>query len=311
MKKQTALVLGTGGARGLAHIGVIKALEENKIPIDIITGTSIGAFIGGLYASGMDVAAMEKIVDGTSKMMVAKIFRPKLFAPGFVGNESVMKFIKSLVGNVKIENLDIPFAASATDLITGEEVVFTKGSLADAIMASIAIPTVFQPVNLGGRYLLDGGLCNPLPISIALELKARNVIAVNVSPNPKRITEKIKKTKTNEIKSLAKKLPNYLSALMNENIQQLLGISNKTEEKGTEEIDTFSPKMMQVFLQSISITTNNLMAQRLRYAKPDILICPKIEAYDMLEFYKGNEIIKCGYDETIKSISKIRSAAGK
>lgn len=311
MKKQTALVLGTGGARGLAHIGVIKALGENKIPIDIIAGTSIGAFIGGLYASGMDVASMEKIVAGANKMMVAKIFRPKLFAPGLIGNDSVYKFIKSLVGTVKIENLDIPFAAVATDLITGEEAVFTKGCLADAIMASIAIPMVFQPVTLGGRYLLDGGLCNPLPISVALELKARNIIAVNVSPNPKRITGKIKKTKTNEIKSLIKKLPNYLSALINEDIQQFLGISNKINENETEETDTFSPKMMQVFLQSISITTNNLMAQRLRYAKPDILISPKIEAYDMLEFYKGNEIIKCGYDETLKSISKIRSGIGR
>jgi NTE family protein len=311
MKKQTALILGTGGARGLAHIGVIKALEENKIPVDIITGTSIGALIGGLYASGMDVTSMEKIVDGANKMMVAKIFRPKLFAPGFVGNESVMKFIKSLVGNVKIENLDIPFAAVATDLITGEEVVFTKGSLADAIMASIAIPTIFQPVNVGGRYLLDGGLSNPLPISVAKELKAGHTIAVNVSPNPKRITGRLKKRKTDEIKSMIKKLPSYLSDLINENIQSLLGVANTSAKKAIDETDIYSPRMMQVFLQSISITTNNLMAQRIISAKPDILISPKIEAFDMLEFYKGNEIIKCGYDEAVKSVPKIRAGIGR
>ncbi len=300
-KKQTALVLGSGGARGLAHVGVIKALEERNINIDIITGTSIGAMIGGLYASGMSTAEMEKIIHEVDMMMLAKILIPKLFSPGFIDNKRIFDFINDLAGNQKIENLKIPFAAVATDLITGEEVVFNKGYLKDAIIASIAIPTVLQPVYHNNRYLIDGGLCNPLPISVALEMKAQKIIAVNVSPNPKRFTSKMKSKKTEEVKQLLKKLPALFSNLLND---------SKTEGKELPELQAenrnepeYSPSMFNILLQTFSISTNNLMAQHLRMAKPDILITPKLEEYDMLDFYKGKEIVKCGYDAAKKQLN--------
>lgn len=129
------------------------------------------------------VKEMEKIVSEVDKIYVAKILVPKFFAPGLLNNKRVIAFIKELVGDVKIENLQ-PVASVATDLITGEEVVFRKGSLADAMMASMAIPTIFQPVYLNNRYLLDGGLSNPLPISVALEMKAQKTIVVNVVSKP-------------------------------------------------------------------------------------------------------------------------------
>lgn len=306
-RKQVALVLGSGGARGLAHIGIIKAMEENHIPIDIIVGTSIGALIGGVYVSGKSIASMEKIVREVDKIIVAKILMPKLFSPGVIDNKKVKDFIKNLVGDTKIENLKIPFASVATDLITGEEVVFNKGSLVDAIMASIAIPTIFQPMFLNDRYLLDGGLSNPLPISVAAEMKANSIIAVNVSPNPQRITKKIKSKRTKEIKLLIKNLPAMFSNFIFENTS--LSSKYKPDLKINKiiEAQSYSPTLMNVFLQSISISTNNLMIQHLRHAKPDILISPKIEDYDMLEFYKGNEIIKCGYDAAQKSILEIFS----
>ena len=306
-KRQIALVLGGGGARGLAHIGVIKALEENNIPIELITGTSIGALIGGLYASGKDVKTMGNIVSEVDKIMVAKILMPKLFAPGFIDNKKVIDFIKELVGDVKIENLKIPFAAVATDLITGEEVIFDKGLLTDAIMASIAIPTIFQPVFLNDRYLIDGGLSNPLPISVAKEMGAYKIIAANVSPNPQRITKKNKSKKTEELKLLIKKLPALFTNLLNENKQSSL--DKKLSDSVNQRV--YSPSILNVFLQSISISTNNLITQHLRYAKPDILISPKIEDYDMLEFYKGREIIKCGYDAALKALPEIKSCIGE
>ena len=295
-KKKIGLALGSGGARGLAHIGVIKALEEKNIPIDIISGTSIGALVGGLYSAGIDVKTMEKIVSNVDKMMVAKIMVPKLFAAGFVDNKRVIEFIKNLVGDVKIENLKIPFACVATDLITGEEVLFKKGSLVDAIMASNAIPTIFQPVFLNNRYLLDGGLCNPLPISIAKEMGANRIIAVNVSPNPKRITQKIKTRKTKEVAKLIKKLSLIFVSFISDgkNVFSSKELLLKIDESIDSELN--SPTLMNVFLQSISISTNNLIIQHLRYAKPDLLISPEVENYDMLEFYKGLEIIKCGYN---------------
>jgi NTE family protein len=310
-KKQIAVVFGSGGARGLAHIGVIRALEENRIPIDIITGTSIGALIGGLYASGKSVDSMEKIIGDVDKMMVAKILMPKFFAPGVIDNKKIIEFIKGLVGDVKIENLKIPFAAVSTDFITGEEVVFNKGFVVDAIMASIAIPTIFQPVFFNNRYLLDGGLSNPLPISIATEMKATSIIAVNVSPNPQRITRKIKSKKTKEVKLLIKRIPTMVSNLLPESINPFL--KGEIASKAIDNIDaqSYSPTLMNVFLQSISISTNNLIRQRLRNAKPDVLISPPIEDFDMLEFYKGSEIIKCGYEETINSIHEIQQCISK
>ncbi|MFH1197695.1 MAG: patatin-like phospholipase family protein [bacterium] len=307
-KKQTALVLGSGGARGLAHIGVIKALEENNIPINIITGTSIGAFVGGVYASGKSISEMEKIISDVDKLMVAKIMIPKLFGPGIIDNKRVIEFIKELVGDIKIENLKVPFACVATDFVTGEEVIFNKDMLADAIMASMAIPTIFQPVLSNKRYLLDGGLSNPLPIRVAKEMGARKIIAVNVSPNPKRITKKIKTKKTKEVKEIIKKLPSKFYSMLPESIS--LFAKNDGKQKIIEKIEgqTNSPSMMNVLLQSISISTNNLIEQHLRQAKPDILISPKIEDFDMLEFYKGIDIIKCGYDEAIRLMPAIKNA---
>ncbi len=310
-KKQTALVLGTGGARGLAHIGVIKALEENNIPIDIITGTSIGALVGGVYAAGVKVSRMENIVSEVNKLMVAKILMPKLFAPGFIDNKRIIDFIKDLVGDVKIENLKIPFAAVATDLITGEEFIFNKGLLSEALMASIAIPTLFQPVLINGRYLIDGGLSNPLPISVVLEMKANNVIAVNVSPNPKRITRKIKSKKNEDTNTLIKRLPAMFTNFLSDEKQLFQNNITSKNTKQTPEGQMYSLTMMNVFLQSISISTNNLMLQHIRYAKPDVLISPKIENYDMLEFFKGQEIIKSGYDEALKSLLELQKCCAK
>lgn len=304
-KNQIALVLGSGGARGLAHIGVIKALEENDIPIDIIAGTSIGAFIGGLYACGIDVNKMENIIAKVDKLMVAKFLFPKLFSPGFIDSKRVAEYIRTLIGDKKIENLKIPFATVSTNLITGEQIVFKKGSVVDAIMASIAIPAIFEPVFLNNRYLIDGGLSNPLPISVAMEMKAHKIIAVNVSPNPKRIARKIKTQKQEEAKLSFKKLPSMFTNLLNDYTWFSSKNGSDMKKDPRIEIRNSAPNLWNVFFQSFSISTNNLMAQQLRYAKPDILISPKVEDFDMLEFYKGHEIINCGYNSVQKAMPEI------
>ncbi|RJP67914.1 MAG: hypothetical protein C4539_09680 [Ignavibacteriales bacterium] len=306
-KKQVGLVLGSGGARGLAHVGVIKSLEENNIPVDSVSGTSIGALIGGLYASGFSVKSLEKVIQEVDKIMVAKLLMPKLFTPGFIDNNKVRYFINEFVGDINIEDMKIPFASVATDLVTGEEVVFDKGPLIDAIIASIAIPAVFQPVFLKNRYLIDGGLSNPLPISVAKGNGSQIIIAVNVSPNPKRITKKIKSKQTNEIKLLVKKLPSLFTGLLNDNKQKVRSVKSEGEIERQKPVSFPSPSILNVFLQSISISNNNLMTQHLRFAKPDILISPNIEDFDMLEFYKGSEIIKRGYEAAQKSLQEIYS----
>jgi NTE family protein len=171
----------------------------------------------------------------------------------------------------------------------------------------MAIPTLFQPVLHEGRYLIDGALSNPLPISVALEMKAHKTIAVNVSPNPQKITWQTKNRKTEEVSILSKKLHEMFSNLLNENKQNTSKSEVIVDSVESSLSRIFHPTLMHVFLQSISITTNNLITQHLRLAKPDVLISPGIENFDMFEFYNGIEIIKCGYDEAIKSLPHLLS----
>lgn len=305
LKKKTALVLGSGGARGLAHIGVIKALKEYKIPIDIISGTSIGAFVGGLYACGMDAGSIENIVCRIDKLMVAKFLIPKLFSPGFIDSKKVADYIESFTGKKRIEDLDVSFASVATNLITGEQAIFKKGLLVDAVMASISIPAIFEPANINGGYFVDGGLSNPLPISVAMDMKASKIIAVNVSPNPKRITKKIRPQKTDEALQVIKKLPSIVSGLVNDYLWTADKSGEQDKKERDIEIKSNSPNLFNAFFQTFAISTHNLMAQHLRFAQPDILISPKVEDFDMLEFYKAEEIIKIGYDAGKKAIPEI------
>jgi NTE family protein len=307
-KNHISLILGSGGARGLAHIGVIKCLEENHIPIHSVVGTSIGALIGGLYVSGINAGAMEEIVLSIDKFAVAKILMPGFSASGIVGNVRVTKYIKKLIGENKIEKLPIVFRAVATDLVTGEEVVFDKGFLIDAILASIAIPAVFRPVYHQGRYLVDGGLCNPLPISVAQTLPIKHSIAVNVSPDPQRIRKRIqKKTGEKDIRT-KNMLPSWVMNMLRDRGDRFsTRLSKMSSLRIKKQRGIYLPTMLRVSLQSISISSHNLIAQQLKYAHPDVLISPKIEEYDMLEFYKGRDIIQCGYDATKLAMPEIKS----
>ena len=306
-KKQISLVLGCGGARGLAHIGVLKAVEEHHIPITMVVGSSIGALIGGLYAAGVSVTEMETLAREVDKKWMAKIMVPRFFSPGLIDNKRVFDFVRGLVGSRNIEQSNIPFAAVATDFVTGREVVLTKGPLADAIMGSIAIPTIFQPVYLNNRYLLDGGLSNPLPISVALEMKAKNVLAVNVSPGPEQLTKTVKAKRTEEIRNALKKIPWFVTDTLNAHTHSALKRLSVPEPAMAPQGPTVSPTLVNVFMQSVTIANNNLVVEQLRLSHPDVLLAPKIADFDTLEFHRGQEIIQRGYDAAIDGMPLIRS----
>lgn len=173
------LALGGGGARGLSFIGVIKVFEENKIPVDYIAGTSIGALIGGFYASGMPIEEIEKIATGANRRLLLSLLDPHL-KTGLIGGDKVKKFIENFLHNKKIEDCRLPFAAVATNLKTGEAVVFRRGELASAIRASISIPLIFKPVEINNLILADGGLSAPVPVEAVRNMGADKVIAVNL-----------------------------------------------------------------------------------------------------------------------------------
>ena len=174
------LALGSGGAKGLAHIGVIKALEENGIPIDFIAGASIGAMIGGFYASGLNIKEIEEIALSTNWSKVLSILFEPSFKKGLIGGKKVKTFIENHIDGKNFEDCKIPFMAVATDLKTGEIVTLDKGELASAIRASASIPLIFKPAEIDNRVLADGGLSAPVPAEIVRRMGADIVIAVNL-----------------------------------------------------------------------------------------------------------------------------------
>jgi NTE family protein len=181
-RKTIGIALGGGAAKGLAHVGVLKALEEARIPIDFVAGTSMGAVVGGWYAMDGDIASMEEFVSALEKkdrkslaQVSIKKGRPK------VKDESIMKIIDKHFGERRFESCKIPFKAVATDVKNGDEVVISEGKIANAIKASAAIPIIFDSVEIGGKVLVDGGMVNPIPADVVREMGADIVIAVDVS----------------------------------------------------------------------------------------------------------------------------------
>lgn len=177
-KKKVALVLGGGSARGLAHIGVLKVLQKEKITFDLIVGTSIGAFIGAFYALGQDIKKAETMALKFNVRENLDVMMPPSL--GLIKGNRIYAIIKEFVNEKKFSDLKIPMAMVATDIENGQEVVFTEGPLADAIRVSCSYPGIFAPQRINGRLLVDGGIANTVPVSVARHMGADVVIAVDV-----------------------------------------------------------------------------------------------------------------------------------
>ena len=175
------LALGGGGARGFAHIGVIKMLEASGIHVDVVAGTSAGSVVGALYASGMNPFQLQETAFALDE---AKIRDVRLFSGGLVQGQKLQDYVNQLVHHRSIEQLQLPFAAVATELETGARTVFVRGNTGQAVRASSSIPGVFEPVAINGKHYIDGGVVSPIPVDAARQLGADFVIAVDISAQP-------------------------------------------------------------------------------------------------------------------------------
>ncbi|HUI44525.1 MAG TPA: patatin-like phospholipase family protein [Nitrospirota bacterium] len=183
-KPKIALVLGGGAARGFAHVGVIRALEQEKIPIDMIIGTSVGSLIGAIYANNPNSFELEWTAFTLEKDSLFDYgILNALTSMGMAKGDKLEEFVRTKIATTNIENLKLPFAAVATDLNRGTRVVLDRGSVAKAVHASSAVPGVFAPVDYEGRLLVDGGVLDNIPIDVAREKGADIVIAVDISEN--------------------------------------------------------------------------------------------------------------------------------
>lgn len=298
-KSGIGLVLGSGAARGLSHIGVLKVLEEHNVPVDYIAGTSIGAIIGGLYAFGLSAFEIEKIVEDVGTKGWVKILKPTLSHSGFMSGKSVVEFFKSIVGNVRIENLKIPFSCVATDFSSGEKVVFSKGKLIDAMRASMSIPIVFSPAIFEEKIFLDGGLTSGLPIGTIRNMGANFVIAVNVIQKPDYVAmhqDKLPK-KNNSFLPLVKNWNSFVIKKINADFLQIKYDAKKK----------ILPNLLDVTFQTTQILEYNLIKNDLLVDKPDILLEPKNRHnIGWLDFKDSEEIIENGVKTAKNSIQKIK-----
>ena len=276
---KTGLVLGLGAAPGLAHIGVIKVLKQNNVRVDIVSGSSIGAFIGACYAKDGDITEVEKLFLNIDWKEATQLIDPKFSAlsKGLLSGEKVKEFLKSVIGDIEFKDLRIPLAVVATDLDTGEGVVFKEGSVLDAVRASISIPAVFVPVRNGGRYMIDGGSSNPLPVDVAREMGAEYIIVSNIVPSPaERGTSSRNKKKKNSKET----------------------VFNGIKERLFNDEEDDLPNMFGVLVQAMHVTEYKIVERKLQDA--DLVITPKIKHINTLDFTRAQEAIKSGEEAARK-----------
>ncbi len=257
--RSAGLALGGGGARGWAHIGVILALADKNIQITHIAGTSIGAFVGAFYATNALDMLLKNVMHLDWKHGLG-YFASVPSKTGMINGRKITEFLKNHLNATTLAETSIPLCTVATDLRTGAEVTLSRGSIVDAVRASIAIPGIFTPVRKENFLLVDGGLVNPVPVSTLRRMGAEKIIAVDLNVIPT----------DSDVPLLETKRPN---------IWEIIGVSANIIEAG-------------------------LTQKRLAEDPPDILIRPDLAHISYLDFSKGEELIRLGYEAGIQSIEK-------
>jgi len=287
------LALGGGGARGLAHIGVIEVLVREKIPIRAIVGTSIGAEIGAFFTAGISSKEMRELACRMDWVSTMRLFTPDFSELGVSSGKGIREYLTPYMADKKIENLPTPFAAIATDLSTGEQVVIRKGDLLDAVRASISYPGLLTPFQKDGRTLIDGGMVNLVPFDSARTLFGGPVLAVQVHPKVELHAahrEKEAPEWDNRLKELlADAWPNMPPHL----IKWFQGFKRKRHFPFHKESSLGVSSIMN---QAQLVTQDMIMRLRMHMhiSPPDLLLKPDISEIGALEFYRAEDAITAG-----------------
>ncbi|MFM2318751.1 MAG: hypothetical protein RLZZ215_1372 [Pseudomonadota bacterium] len=288
------LALGSGSARGWAHIGVLRALKELGIEPDIIAGCSVGAIVGAAYATG-HLNRLEQAVLSFTKLDLVRFFDLNPSLNGFVHRERLQQFFNENVcaNDQTFADLKIKFATVATYLGSGREMWFTEGKVLDGIMASISLPGLFAPFAYQDQWLVDGGLVNPVPVSLCRALGAELVIAVNLNdaitrrhfqPQPPDTSKTETESNKISLTNVAASLLDYSSTLFNTN--RIMP----------------APNLIEALAGSINIMQDKITRSRMAGDPPELLLLPKLMDISLLEFYRAQESIQAGYD----SVQRLR-----
>ncbi|MCB5161846.1 patatin-like phospholipase family protein [Marinomonas algarum] len=293
MKKTVALVLGSGAARGHAHIGVIQALEERGYDIISVSGCSIGAIIGGLFAAGK-LSEYRQWAESLDRMSVVRLLDMSLLNGGYVKGDRFFEKIQSMIGEPTIESLPIAYTAVGADLLNQKEFWFQRGDLISAMRASSAIPSLISPVALNGRMYVDGGVLNPLPIIPSVPAGADYIVAVDLN-GPAQIANV-------DLPEEDSEAPAWW--------QSAKGFFMKEDKDALAEKVEYSPESwgrLQTINMMFETMQESLTQYKLAGYPPDLLISVPKNISGFYEFWRTKELIEFGYDVALKAIDGLES----
>ena len=292
MARKIGIALGSGSARGWSHIGVIRSLLEAGIPIDIACGASVGALVAGSLVAGF-LDPLDRWARRLNWSHIIGFMDVMIPRSGLVEGEKISGYLREVLSDPMIENLPVPFAAVATDLKTGKEVWLREGSLIDAVRASMSLPGIFTPFGRNGQWLVDGGLVNPVPVSLCRSMGADIVVAVNLNsdimgkPRLRRMAD----PPSNGRNEVSPRAQGRWAAFL-----------NQTAKKGNltlfrqlfQEQPGRGPTLFDVMATSVKIMQDAITRQRLLDDPPDILVRPKLADIGLMEFNRAEESIEEG-----------------
>jgi len=295
------IALGGGAARGWAHIGVLKALIEAGLEPDIVAGTSIGALAGACYVTGR-LDALEDFASSLTRRRVFGFLDINFTGSGLISGQRLNSRLESHLQEFSIEGLSRKFVAVATELGTGHEVWLNKGSLVNALRASFALPGIFRPVKINGRWLIDGALVNPIPVSVCRALGARIVIAVNLNNDvigkggiihdQEAFAEPASPPEDAPLRGTNGRAAIHLLH------RQIFGRSGG------------APGISAVMMDAINITQDRIARSRLAGDPPDVIIAPKVGPIGLFDFHRANEAMAQGTAAAEKQIDEIKALMG-
>jgi NTE family protein len=293
MRVKVGLALGGGAARGWSHIGVMRALEEAGIVPDVIAGCSIGAVVGGCYAAGK-LDQLEKFALSLTKRRVMGLLDFHIAGSGLIAGSRLQRLLDQDLTADRIEMLPLRFCTIATELVTGHEIWLTKGPLVQAMRASYALPGIFNPVLVGGRWLMDGALVNPIPITAARALGADIVICVNLNSEVRARGTVIQSHDADPTDE------EEIEAAMEPRRWGIFAPARANRPRKPN-----APGIATVMIDAFNITQDRIARSRLAGDPPDVMIAPKLSAMGLFEFHRAGECIEFGRQAAERALPDI------
>jgi NTE family protein len=300
VRRKIGVALGAGAARGWAHIGALHELQAMGVTPDIVVGSSIGAVVGGCFAAG-HLETLEAFARSLTRRRVFGLLDVSFSGAGLIGGDRLRVRLEESIGGLRIENLPIHFAGVATEIGSGHEIWLKRGPLVEAMRASYALPGLFEPVRVAGRWLFDGAIVNPVPVSVARALGADRVIALNIAADGSGRGTAIQDLPLEETVETALAVGEAHAGVMS-GLRRSAGLLRR--QWATSE-GPGAPGLASVMVNAFNITQDRIMRSRLAGDPPDALISVKVGKIGLFEFHRADELIALGREAVHKARDEI------